>query len=241
MDSLGRRVYGVDSKTYERELRDYFDKNFEDRKEKQPRQRSSPAQPSEPQDNIVKKASDIADGGITLITQLSAVVRFLLMVVSFYMLFVAGKKLYEELEKGSASGDDEQEGDVFDKMFGSEFKGKFKNARQNKGIYKRRQEELRLINLKDDSNTPSPQEVRKLLSSDTRLRQILEKLVVCTPEQYEAGVFIQELGQCATVQVFFRVTYRGYTFRELLSPKLLKRELLREAAGYVLSCLNVSS
>jgi hypothetical protein len=240
MDSLGRRVYGVDERTYERELRDYFDKNFEDRRGKQQYQRSLNQVSGDTQGGIVKRASDIADGGITIITQLSSIVRFLIMVISFYMLFVAGKKIYEELEKGSAGGEEEPEGDVFDKMFGSEFKGKFKNARQNKGVYKKRQEELRMINLKDDSNTAPPQDVRKLFSSDTLLRQILEKITICNLEQYENGVFIRELTACASSHTLFRITYRGYTFRELLSPKTMKQELLKEGAAYVLSCLNSS-
>jgi hypothetical protein len=237
MDSLGRRVYGVDERTYERELRDYFDKNFEDRRGGRQVQRSPPKNET----GVVKRASEIAEGGMSVINQLSAIMRFLIMGVSFYMLFVAGKKLYEELERGSAEGEEESEGDVFDKMFGSEFKGKFKNARQNKGVYKKRQEELRLINLKDDSNTVPPQEVRRLFSSDTNLRRTLDQVVDITQEQYENGTFIQELSQCPTAQTLFRVTYRGYTFRELLSPKTMRRELLREASSYVISCLGSSS
>lgn len=241
MDSLGRRVYGVEERTYERELRDYFDKNFEDRRAGRQRvsnRTSSPGQPvNEPSGGIVKKASDIAEGGMTVISQLGNVIRFLIMGVSFYMLFVAGKKLYEEMEKNSADNDQEPEGDVFDKMFGSEFKGKFKNARQNKGMYKKRQEELRLVNLKDENNTTAPADVRKLFSSDTPLVEILVRVINSSPEQYEQGGFIREIGECASGFTFFRVIYRGYTLRELMSPRSLKQELLKEAASYISNCL----
>jgi hypothetical protein len=241
MDSLGRRVYGVDERTYERDLRDYFDKNFEDRKRPTHPPRQNSSSPKQEPGTIVKKASDIAEGGITILGQLTTVVRFLIMGVSFYMLFVAGRKIMEELEKSSSENDQESEGDVFDKMFGSEFKGKFKNARQNKGVYKKRQEELRLINLKDDSNTISPTDVRKLFSHDSLILQGLQTLMRCSEEQYQTGELIQTIGNCPSGITLFRVTYRGYTLRELLSPKTLKYDLLKEAASYLISCLSISS
>ncbi|MBM4077047.1 MAG: hypothetical protein FJ267_15565, partial [Planctomycetes bacterium] len=240
MDSLGRRIYGVDERTYERELKTYFDRNFEDRvSERESIRKKGPGGKPMPKDEMemTQKATDIANGGINILSQLTSILRLGILVFTFYMLYVAGKKFLEELEK-AGSENNEQEGDVFDKMFGSEFKGKFKNARQNKGTFQRRQEEMRLRNEKDDNNTTSPTDIRKVLGGGEGLIGILERISTCSVEDFERGVFINELASnFSLVQVLFRLLYRGYTYRELLSPKVNKRGLLKEASSYVIHSL----
>lgn len=175
---------------------------------------------------------------MNILAQLTAVFRFLILVFSFYLLYITGKKFMEEMNQMNREDDQgEQEGDVFDKMFGSEFKGKFKNARQNRGVYQKRQEEMRLRNLKDEGNTTSPEEIRKLIidkSSIGGLVAYLERIADCTQEQYLQGVFIRDLTQ---LQFILRIIYQGYTYRELLSPKTKKYETLKEASSYIVHCL----
>lgn len=245
MDSLGRRIYGVDERTYERELKTYFDKNFEDRvSERESIKKKGPGGKPMAKDEMAmtQKATDIANGGINILGQLTSILRLGVLIFTFYMLYVAGKKFLEELEK-AGSENQEQEGDVFDKMFGSEFKGKFRNARQNKGVYQRRQEEIRMRTEKDDNNTTPPTEIRRLITGEdsSALLLLLGRISACTVEEFEHGVFISELSSRfgPAVQVLYRLLYRGYTYRELLSPKVNKRELLKEASSYMANCLEV--
>ena len=135
----------------------------------------------------------------------------------------------------------ESEGDAFDRMFGSEFKGKFKNARQNKGVFQARQEEIRMKNLKEDKNTSSPPEVRALVDGSHNLRivGILRNVLQCTPDDYRSCVYLKDLAKRGDSQNLFRVLYRGYTYRELMSPKTDKLELLMEATDYILLCVKV--
>lgn len=231
MDSHGRRVYGVDERTYERELKTYFHKNFEDRVSE--RERGGKREVTEGTSNL----SNIAKGGINVIGQIATVLRLGILVFTFYMLYAAGKKFFEELEKAGSS--DEQEGDLLDLMFGSEFKGKFENSRQNSGVFQRRQEELRLMNLKDENNTTPPEEVRKIIlclapPSVIRVKNTLTGIVKCTEEQYVSGHFLPHIIDFPSI---FRIVYRGYTYRELLSPKLNNRSLLVEASSYISQCI----
>jgi len=242
MDSLGRRIYGVDERTYERELKTYFDRNFEDRvSERGGEERSTRKPMTKDEMNITQKATDIAGGGIKMIGHLTSILRLGILFFTFYMLYVAGKKFLEELEKAGSEGQ-EQEGDVFDKMFGSEFKGKFKGARQNKGVYQRRQEEIRLRTEKDDNNTTPPTEIRKLFTENNSvLIGLLERTSTCSNDEFERGVFISEFSSKITlVQVLYRLLYRGYTYRELLSPKVNRRDLLKEASSYMIHCLTTA-
>lgn len=227
MDSLGRRVYGVDDRTFERELKTYFDSKFQDR-----------ASARSPNTRVSNNGSNggIVDGGIKIMNNINTIARFLFTIFIFYMLYSVGRKLYEDMEQ--SMNEEEPEGDAFDKMFGSEFKGKFKNARQNKGVYKARQEEIRLKNLKEDNNTTSPVEVRKLVSHvDLQLMAILKAIVVCSQQDYLSCMYLKDLAKNSGSQNLFRVLYRGYTYRELLSPKVNKPELLREATDYVIQCV----
>ena len=92
---------------------------------------------------------------------------------------------------------------------------------------------------KDDNNTTPPTEIRKGLGGGEGLNGILERISACTVEEFERGVFINELSKFSLVQVLFRLLYRGYTYRELLSPKVNKRELLKEASSYIVHSLAV--
>jgi hypothetical protein len=232
MDSLGRRVYQVDNRTFERELKTYFDNTFHDRvsseavTDRKPIRRQS--------DGVMEKGMKVMSAAITAI-------RFIFMVIMLYLLFSMGKKLYEDMEQAMKDENTESEGDAFDKMFGSEFKGKFKNARQNKGVFQARQEELRMKNLKEDKNTTPPQEIRSLINElhDLRIVGILKQIVQCSTEDFLACVYLKDLAKRGDSQNLFRVLFRGYTYRELLSPKVDKLDLLKEASGYVLHCISV--
>jgi hypothetical protein len=228
MDSLGRRVYEVDNRTFERELKTYFDNTY--------RERTSERAVAPPR----RSGGNIVEGGINMLSNLTTIFRFILMVLTLYVIFNMGKKLYEEMENMNDENK-ESEGDAFDKMFGSEFKGKFKNARQNKGVFQARQEEIRLKNLKEDKNTSSPPEVRELVSDkDLRIVGILKSVIRCSETDYTSCVYLKDLAKCTYSQNLFRILYRGYTYRELISPKSNKLELLREASDYIIHSISVA-
>jgi hypothetical protein len=227
MDSLGRRVYQVDNRTFERELKSYFDNQFHDRvssrsehERREPRERG------------------IVERGVKMMNTIVMIARFIFMILMLYLLYSMGRKLYEDME---AMNDEtnEPEGDAFDKMFGSEFKGKFKNARQNKGVFQARQEEIRMKNLKEDKNTTPPQEIRNLIHvREVRIVGVLKSILQCSLEDFRSCIYLRELAKRGDSQNLFRILYRGYTFRELLSPKIDKLELLREASDYILHCIS---
>ena len=95
---------------------------------------------------------------------------------------------------------------------------------------------------KDDNNTTPPTEIRRLFTGeDSSLLILLGRISACSVDEFERGVFISELSSKfgPAVQVLYRLLYRGYTYRELLSPKVNKRELLKEASSYMANCLEV--
>jgi preprotein translocase subunit SecG len=236
MDSLGRRVYQVDNRTFERELKTYFDNNFHERVSSESFQDKRPTQSS-----TMSSSEGVMERGIKFMSRTMTVIRFIFMIIMLYLLFSMGKKLYEDMEQAMKDENTESEGDAFDKMFGSEFKGKFKNARQNKGVFQARQEEMRIKNLKEDKNTTSPIEVRKLIQElhDIRIVGLLKQVVQCSSEDFLSCIYLKDFAKRGDSQNLFRILYRGYTYRELLSPKVNKLPLLREASSYVLQCIAV--
>lgn len=223
MDSLGRRVYEVDNRTFERELKNYFESNFQDRvSTRTPRERKKP---------------NIVDKGVNVLATVASVVRFIFMLITLYLLYSMGRKLYEDMERAMKDENAEGESDAFDKMFGSEFKGKFKNARQNKGVFQARNEETRLKNLKQEDNTTPPPEVRSLLDGhDIKLITLLREIEEISNEQYIEGGFLKELAKNNHSQNLFRILYKGYTYRELISPRSNLLTRLKEATSYILEC-----
>lgn len=234
MDSLGRRVYQVDNRTFEKELKTYFDSQFHDRvssRSDQGERRVARSGRGDSSDGIVER-------GVKVMGNIVMIVRFIFMVLMLYLLFSMGKKLYEDMEAMSDENN-EPEGDAFDKMFGSEFKGKFKNARQNKGVFQARQEEIRMKNLKEDKNTSSPPEVRSLIhKNDLRILGTLKSILQCSMEDFRSCIYLKDLAKRGDSQNLFRILYRGYTYRELMSPKTDKLELLKEASDYILHCIS---
>lgn len=223
----------MDNRTFETELKNYFDKNFQDR--------VSDRTPGELRRAPKRTDGGIVEGGMKVINNVTTIFRFIFMALTLYLIFNMGKKLYEEMENAMKDENTESEGDAFDKMFGSEFKGKFKNARQNKGVFQARQEEIRLKNLKEDKNTSSPTEVRELVhNKDLRIIGILKSVIQCSESEYVSCIYLKDLAKCTYGQNLFRVLYRGYTFRELLSPKSNKLELLKESSEYILHCISVN-
>jgi hypothetical protein len=228
MDSLGRRVYQVDNRTFEKELKNYFDSQFHDRVSTR----------SDQGERRMSRQEGIVERGVKVMGNIVMIVRFIFMVLMLYLLFSMGKKLYEDMEAMSDENN-EPEGDAFDKMFGSEFKGKFKNARQNKGVFQARQEEIRMKNLKEDKNTSSPPEVRSLIrKNDLRIVGTLKSILQCSLEDFRSCIYLKDLAKRGDSQNLFRILYRGYTYRELLSPKTDKMELLKEASDYILHCVS---
>jgi hypothetical protein len=140
------------------------------------------------------------------------------------------KNVMEELNAQNQDNDD-KDGDAFDKIFGSEFSGKFKDARLNEGVYHERRKEKILRDSKVDSNTTPPPEIRKLIPCpETPLLGFLRGVKPSKPPRAD----ILELTHCSQAGALFRILYRGYTYRELLSDKIAKWDWLSEASHYIL-------
>lgn len=232
MDSLGRRVYGVDDKTFERELRTYFNRNFEDRVS---------ARMDGGESRYIAdggKKSENHSSGLNVLNTISTIFRVLILVFTFYTLYTIGKTVMEEMEKAKNEDGTDHEGDVFDKMFGSEFKGKFKNSRQNKGVYQQRQEELKLKYNKDESNTTPPDEIKRIVGSElpNNIKNIVHQFWVSTEDVYKRGTLIRQVVDIPEFVKLYRLVYKGYTYRELMSPKTNMHGLLKDASQYIIGC-----
>lgn len=224
MDSHGRRVYGINERTYEKDLNTFFaDSNRESYREG-------------------RRGGNKKTEAVTVSSSLGSVMRFLSTVIFLVTIFAIGKNIYDEMNRLSGSSND-QEGDVFDKMFGSEFSSKFKGARLNEGVYQKRREEKLQRDAKNDSNTTPPQEIRRLIPvPEKRLVQLLRNIClnkVFTDESDRHG-YVREFSHCPQSPALFRVLYRGYTFRELLSPNIFPKSYLPEASDYILESFKVT-
>lgn len=218
MDSHGRRFYGVDDRTYEREMGKYFSEG----------QVSERTSQRESQRGGNKKTVAISLSGTV-----SSVVKVISTMFLLFTIFTLVRSIMEEMS--SAHSSESGEGDVFDKMFGSEFSGKFKGARLNEGVYQKRREEKILRDSKLESNTTPPPEIRKLIPNpEQKLIAILRIFCSEQIEEMERKRRLKEVSSCAQSPALFRILYRGYTYRELLSEKISKWDYLSEASEYIL-------
>ena len=226
MDSHGRRFYGVDERSYEREMNKFFS---DPPSSETVSHREGNGQRS-PRGGNKKTVTVSATGAMTSIFKILST-AFLM-----FTIFALVKNIIDEMAAAGGSSNGE-EGDVFDKMFGSEFSSKFKGARLNEGIYQRRREERTLRNSKIESNTTPPSEIRLMIPSpEQRLVGHLRDLKQIPAEPELRRGKIREVSRCPQSTELFRILYRGYTYRELLSEKISKWDYLSEASGYILEC-----
>lgn len=224
MDSHGRRFYGVNERTREKELNTVF------------------------ADSSRESYRDGRKGGtkkietITLESSVGIVMKFISTVIFLATIFAVGKGIYDEMNR--MTEDSDGEGDVFDKMFGSEFSNKFKGARLNEGVYQKRREEKLQRDTKNDSNTTPPREIRRLIPvPEQRLVQLLRNICLnkaLTDENSHRG-YVREFSHCSQSPDLFRILYRGYTFRELLSPNVPPGCYLPEASEYILESFKAAA
>jgi hypothetical protein len=234
MDSHGRRVYGVNEKTYERDLNTFF--------------ADSPRESYREGRNLEqipgRRGGNKKTESISVTSSLGSVMKFVSTVIFLFTVFAIGKSIYDEMNRLNSGDSNDQEGDVFDKMFGSEFSSKFKGARLNEGVYQKRREEKLKRDTKNDNNTTPPQEIRRMIPvPEQRLVQLLRNICLNTTfkdESIKHG-YAKEFSRCSQSPALFRILYRGYTFRELLSPNVFPKSYLPEASDYILESFKISA
>lgn len=224
MDSHGRRIYGINERTHDKDLNSFFaDSSRESYREG-------------------RRGGNKKTETVTLGSSINVVMKFISMMIFLVTIFAIGKSIYDEMNR--MNGNSNEEGDVFDKMFGSEFSSKFKGARLNEGVYQKRREEKMQRDSKNDNNTTPPQEIRRLIPvPEQRLVQLLRNIClnkVFADESIRHG-YVKEFSHCSQSAALFRILYRGYTFRELLSPNVFPRTYLPEASDYILESFKVAS
>lgn len=215
MDSLGRKFYDVSERTRDKEFKQFMNSI--------PVERVGGGQ--KPQ------GSDVDPLPVKLDSAIETVKTVTKLLFALASLFVAAKvimKLMDELEAMRTEDEDEPEGDVFDKIFGSEFQNKFKNSSLNQGEYKKRQEERRQRNIRDLSETTSLDEIRSQIKTPgDDLINVLKNIAAG-----EDGC-LKRLSKCSSAAEIFRIIFEGYTFREIMGDENIgSRE---RAAEYILS------
>lgn len=218
MNPSGKRFFRPgETSLNERDAREFFSQNFIERTSS----RGSPV-------NGPVVITNTRPGSSSLLT---STLRALSTVVILVLIFNVLRKVYEEME-ALAGGDDGEERDAFDKMFGSEFVGKFKNSRLNDGVHRRIREEQSALYAKVESNTTPPPEIRRMIPTpDAILLTFLRSLIA------SRTYTLEDVYRSPHHPSLFRLLYRGYTYRELLSPKTCKEAMLHEASEYILQSL----
>lgn len=225
MDSHGRRVYGVNERTYEKDSSMFLSES------------------SHESYREGRRGGNRKTEAITVTSTVGGIMRFISTVIFLMTIFAIGKSIYDEMNRmNDRSGD--QEGDVFDKMFGSEFSSKFKGARLNEGVFQKRREEKLQRDTKNDNNTTPPQEIRKMIPvPEQKLVSVLRKFTSTrfSGDETVRGEFVKEVSRCSQATALFRILYRGYTFRELFSPSVFSKGYLSEASEYILESFKISA
>lgn len=223
MDSHGRRIYGINERSYEGATGTLFaDSHRESYREG-------------------KRGGNRKTESVTVSSGFGGILRFISTLIFLATLFTIGKSIYDEMNRMGDSK--EQEGDVFDKMFGSEFSSKFRGARLNEGVYQRRREERSRRDTKNDNNTTPPQVIREMIPvPEQKLVQLLRNVCLNRELRSEEGAkgYAKDFSRCSQSPALFRILYRGYTFRELLSPTVFPKTYLPEASDYILESFGMA-
>jgi hypothetical protein len=210
MDSLGRKFYDVSERTREREFKQFMNSIPVERT-------GGKRQETEPPAKL-----DSAIESMKTVTKLLLAVASLVVAVKVIM------KLMDEMEAMRTEEEEGAEGDVFDKIFGSEFQTKFKNSALNQGEFKRRQEERSRRNIRDLSETTPPEDILSQIGPPgedliATLRDIASGEEGC----------LKRLSKCKSSGEVFRIVFRGYTFREIMGDDSIGTR--KQAAEYILS------
>jgi len=210
MDSHGRRVYGIDERTHDR---GFFSELPENR----------PTRGGNVKTVEITTGSSRGSSGIDFLAIIKTV-------VIIGTILAITRNILEELSSQNQDQND-QDGDAFDKLFGSEFTGKFKDARLNEGIFHERRREKMLRDSKLESNTTPQADIRKLIPlPETVLLNFLRSAASAKPQRSS----VVELSRCSQAEALFRILYRGYTYRELLSERTGQWDCLSGASAYIL-------
>lgn len=212
MDSLGRKFYDVSERTRDRDFKHFMNSI--------PTERVSNGQKKTEADLPVKMDSAIES--MKTVTKLLVAIASLVVAIKVIM------KLMEELDAMRTEDEDEPEGDVFDRIFGSEFQNKFKNSALNQGEYKKRQEEKTRRNIRDLSETTPLHDI------SSQINPVGEDLISTLRDivSGEEGC-LKRLSKCKFSGEVFRIIFQGYTFREIMGDDSIGTRV--QAAEYILS------
>lgn len=231
MDSLGRRFYGVSERTYERDFKQYMNSIPIERLPSTVNNNSSSIVKTH---NPVPVVTKIQDGLETTKNILKTILSIVFIIGVLRIL----KKVYDEMEALNHEREEGQEtGDALDRIFGSEYQSKFKNSVVNRGGYRSIEEENNLRGFKDGKITTEELDIRKLIPlPDGNLIEGLRIINdnIETPKTEALGKIMESRFRGE----LFRIMFRGYTFRELLSANCESPHLLPQAAGYILNCFS---
>lgn len=214
MDSLGRKFFDVSERTRDREFKNFMNSIPVERVNGKVEKRESP-------DAFPQKID-------SAIETMKTVTKLLLAIASLIVAAKVIMKIMDEMEAMRTEEEEGVEGDVFDKIFGSEFQSKFKNSSLNQGEYKKRLEERRQRNIRDLSETTPHEEIRSQIKSpDEELLAVLRDIA-----SGEEGC-LKRLSKCKESGEIFRITFEGYTFREIMGDSSLGTR--ERAAEHILS------
>jgi hypothetical protein len=212
MDSLGRKFFDVSERTRDRDFKQFMNSI--------PTERVGGGQ--------AKNNSDLPVKMDSAIESMKTVTKLLLAIASLVVAIKVIMKLLDEMESMRTEEEEGAEGDVFDKIFGSEFQNKFKNSALNQGEYKKRQEERRQRTIRDLSETTPLDEINSQIKSPGEdLIGVLRDIA-----SGEDGC-LKRLSKCPFATEIFRIVFEGYTFREIMGDESIGTRT--RAAGYILS------
>jgi len=214
MDSLGRKFYNVSERTREKEFKHFMSSI--------PVERVNGSQKPQQQQETPMVKIDSAIETMKTVTKLLIAIASLVVAAKVIM------KLMDEMEAMRTEDEEGGEGDVFDKIFGSEFQNKFKNSSLNQGEYKKRLEERRQRNIRDLSETTPRESIASQIKTP-------DDDLICVLKEIASGEedCLKRLSRCKSSGEIFRIIFQGYTFREIMGDSSIGTK--REAAEYILS------
>lgn len=213
MDSLGRKFFDVSERTRDREFKNFMNSIPVEKMNGQVEKRKDP-------DTLPIKID-------SAIETMKTVTKLLFAIASLVVAAKVIMKIMDEMEAMRTEEEEGAEGDVFDKIFGSEFQNKFKNSGLNQGEYKKRLEERKQRNVRDLSETTGLDEIRSQIKSPGEdLVNVLKDIA-----SGEEGC-LKRLSKCNNSGEVFRIIFEGYTFREIMGDDSLGTR--GRAAEYIL-------
>lgn len=216
MDSLGRKFYDISERTRDRDFKQFMSELPVERVNN----RNSSIRPDRQENAPAKMESTIES--VKTLTKLIFAIASLVLAVKVIM------KIMDEMEAMKTEDDEGAEGDIFDKIFGSEFQNKFANSALNKGEFKRRNEERVKRNIRDLSETTPLDEIKHQISHPGEpLVDVLKAIA-----SGEEGC-LKKLSRCEHSGEVFRIIFQGYTFREIMGDDSIGTR--KQAAEYILS------